>query len=705
MESTKIALRDSRATAFIQTLIHVLPLLGAGVVLYLNFTDVYIGAFLQNISVIQFAAKIHELAMIASLTTILFTSIRYDLMTRKGLPFGALFSGLQITQISYLWSLEFWGFASSKYLSLRRRLRLVILIGFITILAATVGPSSAIAMIPRLGYWPAGQTHIWINGTDNDFWPSTLNASAVPEECLITAGVSYPDACPSSGLEAIANWLPFLGALLGPAGSNWANESVLPGNKSPKASSIQLIGNSSLRTLYHCLRGYGDCLSSMATTQQIVFADALVLVSTLWASVANNMEPPISRRDSLHSIEILQPFTQVICADPKLIVNSTDVTPVVFESQSGRIKTPINYDGITKAQLMQVSGNVSQPRLVFVDLPGSTFVNASLGAIILLPRDPNNDTQLYSSCVVSSGWGSTSMVTSTGSNDHTFSGYTSSSEFISPYQENSNKNYFFENFPLRHIDIPKEWAKFLDPFAPALNTSAFSALAQSVDEGQLSDLNVALEAAELILAALVTIGLANLGFGRVLQGNIPLSHGSSGTIDGTRWIKHNQDIFTLDPSRSSNSTDWVVLKVTSTSEGLAFNTHSFPVQLALAILLLYSLTALLHLVRANAFSPLNSSAWDSIAELVALAINSPPSEHLRNTCAGIAKIGIFRLPVRVVATAEGGDGAAAAHLQLVFGQGSGAAVEEQVRVNTRYGDLGGGLGAEGGKRRRRARTR
>lgn len=640
--------------------------------------------------------------MIASLTTILFTSIRHDLMTRKGLPFGALFSGLQITQISYLWSLEFWGLASSRNLTPRRRLRLVGLISFITILAATVGPSSAIAMIPRLGYWPAGQTHIWINGTVNDFWPNTLNASAVPQECLVTAGISYPDACPSSGLEAIADWLPFLGALLGPAGFNWANESVLPGNKSPKASSVQLIGNASLRTLYHCLRGYGDCLSSMATTQQIVFADALVLVSTLWASVANNMEPPISRRDSLHSLEVLQPFTQVVCADPKSIDSSADVTPVVFESRSGKKKTPVDYDGISKTQLMQASGNVSQPRLVFVDLPVSTFVNASLGAIILLPRGPNNNTQLYSSCVVSSGWGSSNMITSTGSNDNTFSGYTSSSDFTTTYREDSNRNYFFEDFPLRHIDIPKEWAKFLDPFAPAVNTSAFSALAQSVDEGKLSDLNVALGAAELILAALVTIGLANLGFGRVLQGDIPLSHGTSGVIDGTSWIKHNQDIFTVNPSLSNN---WVVLKVVSTSEGLAFNTHSIPVKIALAILLLYSLAALLHLISSN-ISRLNSSAWDSIAELIALAVNSPPTEHLRNTCAGISKIHVFRLPVRIVASNEIGDGNAAAHLQLVFGQATVSALEEPVRVNGRYGSLKRSLcsSESGVQRRLRARS-
>jgi len=40
--------------------------------------------------------------------------------------------------------------------------------------AATFGPSSAILMIPRLEYWPAGSTDIWVNATLQDLWPDRL---------------------------------------------------------------------------------------------------------------------------------------------------------------------------------------------------------------------------------------------------------------------------------------------------------------------------------------------------------------------------------------------------------------------------------------------------------------------------------------------------------------------------------------------------
>lgn len=90
----------------------------------------------------------------------------------KGIPFGALFSGLQINQISYLWSMELWGSMSSNYLSVWRRMIMLVFITLCFMLAAVAGPSSAILLIPRLSNWPAGSTHIWVNATFNDIWPS-----------------------------------------------------------------------------------------------------------------------------------------------------------------------------------------------------------------------------------------------------------------------------------------------------------------------------------------------------------------------------------------------------------------------------------------------------------------------------------------------------------------------------------------------------
>ena len=89
----------------------------------------------------------------------------------NGLPFGALFSGLQISQISYLWSMEFWGLLRGDQLNIKRKLSVVAVMGICFILAAAAGPSSAVLLIPRLGYWPSGTTSIWINATSVEIWP------------------------------------------------------------------------------------------------------------------------------------------------------------------------------------------------------------------------------------------------------------------------------------------------------------------------------------------------------------------------------------------------------------------------------------------------------------------------------------------------------------------------------------------------------
>lgn len=167
----KIAIRRSRTTALLRTLIHIVPI---GVALWeviFNWNTYYVGSYALNQVYYQLGAKIHEIMMQASLAAIIFSYVRYEMALGDGLPFGALFSGLQINQVSYLWSMEFWGSLSSHTIPIRRKLAMVTIITLGFALASAVGPSSAILLIPRLDYWHAGRTHIWINATYDEIWP------------------------------------------------------------------------------------------------------------------------------------------------------------------------------------------------------------------------------------------------------------------------------------------------------------------------------------------------------------------------------------------------------------------------------------------------------------------------------------------------------------------------------------------------------
>ncbi len=97
-EEIKIAIRQSRKIALLRALIHLIPFCVAVWEIALNFNTYYVGTTPLNQAYYQFGAKIHEMAAQASLAAIVFTYVRYELSLGQGLPFGALFSGLQVSQ-------------------------------------------------------------------------------------------------------------------------------------------------------------------------------------------------------------------------------------------------------------------------------------------------------------------------------------------------------------------------------------------------------------------------------------------------------------------------------------------------------------------------------------------------------------------------------------------------------------------------------
>lgn len=171
-EPTKIAIRKDRVIALLRSLIHVIPISVALCEIILNWNTYYVGVSVYTQAVYQIVAKTHELAIQASLATILYSYIRYEMTVGNGIPFGALFSGLQISQISYMWSMEFWGSVRTAHLPLRRKTGLLALIIISIVLASLSGPSSAVLLVPRLDFWQAGSTDVWVNATFEDLYPT-----------------------------------------------------------------------------------------------------------------------------------------------------------------------------------------------------------------------------------------------------------------------------------------------------------------------------------------------------------------------------------------------------------------------------------------------------------------------------------------------------------------------------------------------------
>ena len=716
-EPAKVAVARSYTISLARNAVHVIPIGGALAVIYLNFTGFYVGANLKNINALQFAAKLHELTMIASLAQILLAAVRAELVLGDGLPYGALFSGLQISQPSYLWSMEFWGSATAPSSTLWKRLRLIIIPVILILLAATVGPSSAIALIPRVGSWPAGQTHICLNATDQDLFPTELKDLDIPVFCANTSAVpilNSVDICPSSGWQTIAGLTPSYRWDFGPRNSNWPNVSVLPSHIIGAPSTMQLVSQDALRSLRICEPV--ECSDFLSTIQPGSVANALVTVARFWRDSAYDGRNGIGKRLSSFrsfnlSMDVSQPFVAVSSGYGYEIEGPYDVNSVSFPRAMNRIgedgyipaMTTVNVTSITRSELYNF-GEPTEPRLIFVDLTDSGITDTNLGFVLLDPRAPSAN-QPYTTGLIPAGWGVRNMHTSPNVGE-LFAKVVQSPGFTGPYTEDSEKaKLLFPDWPLNKISLSKQWADYTNPVLPELNTSIYSALASldhgvaltyNEDEGEdWRQPNIAGRFQYTLLAALIANGLSNLGSDVSLQGNIALDDFYDPPIvDGKQWILHNKDLFTLDPAESAG---WVRLQVNSTIEGLAYSTNGLPVKFALSILIAYCVVAITYILYTS-ITGISSASWDTLAELTALAVNSPPAAELHNTCAGIANMALFKTPVRVEATYED-DGSLengerdqaterrGGHLQLVFGNGKVTTVHEGVKMNTEYGAL------------------
>ena len=364
------------------------------------------------------------------------------------------------------------------------------------------------------------------------------------------------------------------------------------------------------------------------------------------------------------------------------------------------------FPNITRPQILETPGRRSEVRLRWVELPQDPFKGTAIGAIALLPQQPSmNTTQEMLICNIGAGWGLSTVNTSTvdggattvhseidtsilhasegsGRNNSKYSLALSRSEELA----NSQKGPFFElpAFPQRPIIITEEWANYLNPTLPDLNTTVFNSLVGNSLPGNTQPQRMAV-IAQMILAGMVANGLSRIGATSQLQGNarqVVEPDGSLG-LDGNYWFAgKGNNVFQVDPAETMG---WVKFRVSSTVEGYAYNLHEPTSKVAMCFLLAYCAIAIAHIFYAG-ISGISSTCWDSIAEVTALAVNTTPTRALRNTCAGITEMNIFKLPVRVLAMRDAeGDGE---HLELVFGNVDEKTVESRtIKANRVYGTM------------------
>ncbi len=260
---------------------HLLPVSAAILLVSLNFRSYYIGGELASpsshddvkLSGLQFAAKLHEITMQGSISVIVVGLVRQELVAGEGIPFGAIFGSLQISDISYIYSKEFVGTLRAKFAKRIVKVRLITLLVIGTFLAVTAGPSSAIIMRPRLDNWPAGGTDFYLNATVGEIWPSIVDASTIPTSCHnITADTTCISRDWQSVLDQLLAYWPRL-----------TDTATMP-------ESLQINGPESTRLMYtRETQGLYGFFETIATIQMSNLADSLAEAGRLWTIAAKGL--------------------------------------------------------------------------------------------------------------------------------------------------------------------------------------------------------------------------------------------------------------------------------------------------------------------------------------------------------------------------------------------------------------------------------
>jgi hypothetical protein len=151
MEKPKVAIYKDRRVALVRSVIHLVPIVITLIMLSLVFKGTIVPSYTTyHSTILQFVAKLVEVLIQTSLADVYLGVIRNKVL--KGdwrLPLGSFFGPIHTTNISYLWSLDFWAQLKSDYQPWRQRLFLFLFSFCIIFVAILSGPSSAVLIIPR----------------------------------------------------------------------------------------------------------------------------------------------------------------------------------------------------------------------------------------------------------------------------------------------------------------------------------------------------------------------------------------------------------------------------------------------------------------------------------------------------------------------------------------------------------------------------
>lgn len=740
-ETAKPVLQRSFWIALSRCAVHLIPMLVFCWLLILSYKIVYFGPGFSvgdrydafYLALFQIAAKIQELLCLASLSTVLLDLLRHELLSGSGVTLGLLPSHLWFSQASYVISPEFLTAIHQCFLDgwhcigkrsklkdkivLRRRFwanfRLVLLLSIFIPMAVLIGPFTAVLMIPKIQYYPAGGTQYALEASAEQLWPNVVNADAELEVCFWPNATAYA-ICPSGGYssfsvrkgyKALYDSRTFTPSLADDEsseynlGTNFAVMEplqILPavlssGNfresfwKGTPTHMVQPHMYTALR-LQMLLRDWRSAADSSARDGSFLSSRAQYVHS----------DSPRTRSDTTY------PYTHVRCtAVQNLTQNASSALFVqMAPSRDGTLSWALYPDEAVPADISSI---VREPldhvRTQWLELPAQDFGsdNVSIGLLLELPWSRETNSRAAVGCTVQSLWAPGTISRTQAGNWYV--------ESLSSLGTPAVRTDLSPNDPMtrkfcRLIDLRLDWLALLTPLVPdgpetndswTPNTlervfydAGFDSLTQKLrtepqflfDNGtcffgmldpassdhdlwntvmcaQSGTRRVAF--VERTVARMVSDGLSRR------YSHIPFQMQPSPQNWQDRGVPREEDysarLLQGDSKRNAillpENSPYVVQSADFAVYGYGYMASTWSDKMALAIISIYLLFSTSHVVWTLLFSRVTSSSWDTALELLLLGWNSLPATPLRGTSAHIGRWDTYRRIAKVRAQEQG----------------------------------------------------
>ncbi|KAI1481069.1 hypothetical protein F4774DRAFT_424380 [Daldinia eschscholtzii] len=655
-EEPKVVSSEKRRTTLTLLALFHFP----AVAVTLLFVGLYAGAALwpwsdpsnNVLNAIQFAAKVHEGLIVGSLTQIVFHRLRYELLGEHGVPFGLVAASFQISSIPFFFTQAFW-----SSIIVKRSLGHIL-----TTLSS--GPSSAIVMLPRLGWSPLPNTfgapldgsrvvtrNQFIGSVFSGLYPANISGGhSRLDICTkwFAATGNYPTECPSSG------WRD------GQRSTTMEKELSL--------TVSALVGS---RTISGGVLSQGDTALNNTVVYATSPADFLMSALNWKSSRVLESNPSLIYRIKPDLPELhdgpptpwMQPLTHVQCSSNKKHYNIDDIPFSFFRGINSPFNISLNTAFLRQvfAVPLETHSNSDTAQMTFVDLGDKLGVPISAAAIFAYfssyqkPPPAGEDSwvvvyePLFTSvevCILEATW--------VGS--HTEVRRNSTAEPVPRTGTDINLEAIMDTTsPQRQIiNLGMDWINSLNTVVPVIgningteNANFFDYIASFCSGAALRQACQSVFLASFMVDAISRFQLIyqNVYF----FDNVNGSGLGYNAIHSAPYIENTGSNMTpaLQEDDIQDTSLYTNIPIIVSKKAYGFRLDNLTVILAMTILLLHVVLAVAHILISLIGQPWSSDAWSDLGELLALAIQSDPTKVLENTGAGISKAKTWKLTATV----------------------------------------------------------